>query len=170
MLRVLCESGGRGCELEFFTYLLVSKYLCGAMNTRDEIVSIADGLIRSLGYNSFSYGGIGARLDIRPAAVHYHFHTKTDLGLEVVRQELARVREADPGGEQLKRLFATFFRSSRQGQICLMGSLMPDFATFDPAMQDAVQEMCGAIAEWVGKGLEIERKEGRMRFEGAPHI
>jgi len=136
------------------------------MSTRDEIVAIADGLIRSRGYNAFSYGGISTKLDIRPAAIHYHFPAKTDLGLEVVRQELLRLKGVECGGEQLKRLFATFFRSSRQGQICLMGSLTPDFATFDPAMQEAVREMCGTIAERFARGLAQERQEGRMRFEG----
>lgn len=137
------------------------------MSTRDEIVSIADELIRSRGYNAFSYGGIGTRLDIRPAAIHYHFPAKTDLGLEVVHQELLRLKGLQPGQEHLKALFATFYRSSRQGQICLMGSLMPDFATFDPAMQKAVREMCETIVEWIGRGLEKERGQGRMRFEGA---
>lgn len=136
------------------------------MSTRDEIVSIADGLIRSRGYNAFSYGGISTKLELRPAAIHYHFPAKTDLGLEVVRQELLRLKALEPGGEHLKALFATFLRSSRQGQICLMGSLMPDFATFDPAMQEAVREMSGTILEWIARGLEEEREQGRLRFEG----
>lgn len=136
------------------------------MSTRDEIVGLADGLIRRRGYNAFSFGGISMLMDIRPAAIHYHFHTKTDLGLEVIRQELIRVKELEPGKEQLKRLFATFYRSAQQGQICLMGSLMPDFATFDPTMQQAVREMCSTIAEWISAGLDVERKEGRMQFEG----
>jgi TetR/AcrR family transcriptional regulator, transcriptional repressor for nem operon len=136
------------------------------MNTRDEIVYLADGFIRSRGYNAFSYSDIGEYMRIRPAAVHYHFHSKTDLGLEVIRQELLPLKQVEPGGAYLKRLFATFFHSCQKGQICLMGSLMPDFATFDPLMQGAVQEMCSTIADWVAASLEVERKQGRMQFDG----
>jgi len=142
------------------------------MNTRDEIVYLADGLIRSRGYNAFSYSDIGEYMRIRPAAVHYHFHNKTDLGLEVIRQEMHRVmnfryKEARLESEvQLKRLFHTFYRQSAERQICLIGSLTPDFATFGESMQEKVKELCSTIIEWVEFCLEKERKEGRMRFEG----
>ena len=142
------------------------------MNTRDKIVYIADELIRSQGYNAFSYSDIGKDMAIRPAAVHYHFHTKTDLGLEVIRQELSRVaafRRGEPnlsGGDQLKGLFEIFWRRSLESRLCLMGSLTPDFATFDASMQDAVKGLCREIANWVADCLEAERREGRMRFEG----
>jgi TetR/AcrR family transcriptional repressor of nem operon len=142
------------------------------MNTRDKIVYIADELIRSQGYNAFSYSDIGKDMAIRPAAIHYHFPTKTDLGLEVIRQELARVtafrRQAPDGtsGDQLKRLFQTFWRQSVERRLCLIGALTPDFTTFDDPMQDAVKKLCSEIAGWVAVCLEEERKEGRMRFEG----
>jgi TetR/AcrR family transcriptional regulator, transcriptional repressor for nem operon len=142
------------------------------MNTRDEIVYIADALIRNRGYKAFSYSDIGADMHIRPAAIHYHFHAKSDLGLEVIRQELSRVavfrrgQAGLPGGDQLKRLFHTFYRQSLEYRLCLIGSLTHDFATFDEPMQDAVKELCSEISNWVADCLEKERKEGRMRFKG----
>ncbi len=142
------------------------------MNTRDKIVYLADEFIRTQGYNAFSYSDIGKYMAMRPAAVHYHFPIKTDLGLEVIRRELARVaqfrRQAPDGsgGDQLKRLFQTFWRQAVEGRLCLMGSLTSDFTTFDDPMQDAVRNLCGEIASWVADCLEEERKEGRMRFEG----
>lgn len=142
------------------------------MNTRDKIVYLADELIRTNGYNAFSYSDIGKYMTMRPAAVHYHFPTKTDLGLEVIRQELARVKafrlQAQDGTteDQLKRLFLTFWRQSGERRICLIGALTPDFATFDDRMQHAVKGLCREIAAWVAACLEEERKEGRMRFEG----
>jgi TetR/AcrR family transcriptional repressor of nem operon len=141
-------------------------------DTRNEIVYYADSLIREVGYNTFSYADIGKWMDIRPAAVHYYFQTKTDLGQEVIRQELFRIGEFRrwnknlSGGDQLKRLFRNFYFNSRGNQICLMGSLTPDFATFDPSMQKSVTELCDAVGDWVAYCLEDEREKGRMRFEG----
>lgn len=114
-------------------------------------------------------------MQIRPAAIHYHFHTKNDLGLEVIRQELERVKQFRrkegrnlSGEDQLKRLFYTFFRQSFEEQHCLMGALTPDFATFDEPMQKKIQELCSAISQWVAQCLEGERLAGRMQFKGTP--
>lgn len=129
-------------------------------------------MIRDVGYNAFSYSDIGEYMQIRSAAIHYHFHGKNDLGVEVIRQELERValfrREGRnlSGEDQLKRLFYTFFRQSVENQHCLMGALTPDFATFDEPMQEKIKELCGAILEWVSLCLEGERSAHRMRFNG----
>jgi AcrR family transcriptional regulator len=112
-------------------------------------------------------------MQLRPAAIHYHFPTKTDLGLEVIRQELDRVASFRrqgrklSGEEQLKRLFYTFHRQSFEPQVCLMGALTGEFATFDESMQRKVQELCAAIQEWVTECLTRERLAKRMAFEGS---
>src|ERR1700761_5876172 len=99
------------------------------MSTRADIVSIADGLIRSRGYNAFSYATIGAQLDIRTAAIHYYFPSKSDLGAAVIDEELRGLREyreknaGVTGSEQLQHLFGGFLRGSKRRYICLMGSL-----------------------------------------------
>ena len=129
-------------------------------------------MIRDVGFNAFSYNDIGEHMQIRPAAIHYHFHSKNDLGLEVIRQELERValfRQEGrnlSGEDQLKRLFYTFHRQSVENQLCLMGSLTPDFATFDEPLREKIRELCGAILEWVSLCLEGERLAGRVRFNG----
>jgi AcrR family transcriptional regulator len=142
------------------------------MNTRDEIVYRADMMIRSRGYNAFSYNDIGADMHIRPAAIHYHFPSKNDLGLEVIRQEMRRIvafRKQGrnlSSGDQLKRLFYTFLRQSFEPQVCLMGALTSEFATFEESMQEKIRELCEVIVGWVTQCLEGERLDGRMRFEG----
>jgi TetR/AcrR family transcriptional regulator, transcriptional repressor for nem operon len=141
-------------------------------DTRREIIALADGLIRTRGYNAFSYGDLGVIMDVAPAAIHYHFRTKTGLGQEVVRQELFRIREFRrwnerlPGEEQLKHLFTIFRRNSEWSNICLMGSLLPAYATLDASMQKAVADLCNEIAAWVASCLEDARDGGRLDFQG----
>ena len=143
------------------------------MNTWYYIVKLADVHIRNRGYNAFSYGDLSRRMNVRPAAIHYHFRSKTDLGLEVIRQELFRLNKyrrfygSTRGEEQLKHLVTIFYKNCRDNNICLMGSLMPDFATFDPAMQRSVQELCRSITDWATDFLERGRREGGIRFEGS---
>lgn len=142
------------------------------MDTRTEIVYLADKLIRSEGYHAFSFGEISAIMDIRRAAVHYYFHSKSDLGNEVVRQESFRLKlfqrqqENLSGEGQLRHLFTIFYRNSLGNSICLMGSLLPEFTTFDDVMQDSVKRLCQEIAGWIEGCLEQGRASGRLSFKG----
>jgi AcrR family transcriptional regulator len=129
-------------------------------------------MIRRKGFNAFSYADIAGIMEIRNAAIHYHFPTKSDLGQAVVDRELEYLRqhrrrsEGGPGDEQLKWLVSAFYRNSQLNYICLMGSLLPDFATFAAGMQEKIREMCGILLDWVTDSLERARGKGRLRFEG----
>jgi len=144
------------------------------MATRENIIDLAEELIRTKGYNAFSYGDIARVLHIRNAAIHYHFPAKADLGISVVDRELKKISDgkeqwADlPGGEQLRKLVETFYGSSRKGWICLNGSLTPDYLTLPPLLQQRVADMCRAILDWMQGCLERGLKDGSLRFEGQP--
>lgn len=140
---------------------------------KDKIVSLADKLIRVKGFNAFSYKDIADPLSVKNAAVHYHFPTKADLGMAVVMEEMQRFRQNVqqwqqlPEDEQLARLFDVFRRHCYAGNVCLMGSLAPDYETLAPPMQGKVNEMAQAIVEWVTACLEQGRKNKRFHFKGA---
>ncbi|HVS98336.1 MAG TPA: TetR/AcrR family transcriptional regulator [Puia sp.] len=142
--------------------------------TRADILVRADELIRRRGFNAFSYTDIAAILEIRNAAVHYHFPTKSELGQAVIDREIERLTlyrrdcGATPGDEQLKHLVTAFYHNSQRNYICLMGSLLPDFATFDSEMRTKVAALCDAILGWLTESLESARAAGRLRFEGRP--
>ena len=53
-------------------------------DTRSEIIRLGSELIRSIGYNSFSYADISKALNIKNAAIHYYFPSKSDLGVEKI--------------------------------------------------------------------------------------
>lgn len=141
-------------------------------DTREKIIGLADQLIRTKGFNAFSYADISAPLDIKNAAIHYHFPNKADLGIAVIEEEMEKLNasirqwEKLPPDEQLKKLMGTFQQRSKQGTICLVGSLTPDYDTFSPAMQQKVQEMCKSIFNWVAQCLEKGRTAKKFSFEG----
>jgi TetR/AcrR family transcriptional regulator, transcriptional repressor for nem operon len=141
-------------------------------DTRENIIALADQLIRTKGFNAFSYADISAPLDIKNAAVHYHFPNKADLGIAVIEQEIAKLNDCIQQWEklspdsQLKKLMGTFQQRSKQGTICLVGSLTPDYDTFSPAMQQKVQEMCKRILDWMADCLEKGRAAKKFSFEG----
>lgn len=62
-------------------------------DTRSEIIRLGSELIRSVGYNSFSYADISKALNIKNAAIHYYFPSKSDLGVEIIKRNLNAFNE-----------------------------------------------------------------------------
>lgn len=144
-------------------------------DTKEKIIALADQLIRTRGYNAFSYKDISDPLEIKNAAIHYHFPTKTDLGIAVIDTETERFRvhtakwAAMPEDKQLKQLFDTFGSKHKQGFVCLMGTLSPDYKTFPEPLQEKVTGMSAAFADWTAQCLDNGRKKGLFQFDGEPY-
>ena len=142
-------------------------------DTRENIINLAEEFIRTKGYNAFSYGDIAAVLNIRNAAIHYYFPSKTDLGISVVDREVETIRESQaasadmPGNTQLRLLIQQFYGSCRKGWICLNGSLTPDYLTLPELLQKRVEVMCRAVVDWMTDCLEKGLKDGTLKFEGS---
>lgn len=141
-------------------------------DTKDKIISLADKLIRVKGFNAFSYKDIADPLQVKNAAVHYHFPAKADLGIGVLDKEMQSFTANTekwkklPADEQLAKLFEVFRRHCRAGNVCLMGSLAPDYETLAPDMQEKVWQMAQDIVTWVTACLEQGRKDKRFHFKG----
>src|SRR5215475_10009804 len=58
--------------------------------TAEQILDLAETLIQTRGYSAFSYQDIADALGIRKASIHYHFASKTDLGIAVVNRYIDR--------------------------------------------------------------------------------
>ncbi|GGY88524.1 TetR family transcriptional regulator [Cellvibrio zantedeschiae] len=65
-----------------------------ATTTRDKIIELAQEAIASRGYSAFSFRELAAELGIKSASIHYHFPTKTHLGVEVARAYRLRLEGA----------------------------------------------------------------------------
>ena len=52
-----------------------------APDTRAELLDTAQELVQTGGFNWFSYRDLADRVGIRTPSIHYHFPTKTDLGV-----------------------------------------------------------------------------------------
>lgn len=63
-------------------------------STRDVIIELAQEAIAARGYSSFSFRELATELGIKSASIHYHFPTKTHLGVEVARQYRLRFHAA----------------------------------------------------------------------------
>ncbi len=143
------------------------------MSTRQEIIQYADHLIRAQGYNAFSFYDISDRVGIKTASIHYHFRSKSDLGVAVIEyhtdrlQELiAQCRDRSPM-EKLEKLFSIYERIHAEDKVCLVGSLSTDLHTVDERMKEKLQAFAAVMLDWVSGFLEDGRSCGWFCFAGS---
>ncbi len=143
--------------------------------TRDRILDIAQCRIQSRGYNGFSFHDLAAELDLRTASIHYHFPTKADLGVALLRRyrqrferELKAIGEtADNPVRRLARFAALFERTFKQDkQLCLCGMLSAEAATLPPDVAKEVEEFFRETGIWLDRLLASGRRAECLTFAG----
>jgi TetR/AcrR family transcriptional repressor of nem operon len=118
--------------------------------TAEDILDRAEALIQTRGYSAFSYQDISDTLGIRKASIHYHFPSKTDLGVAVVERYTQRF------GAALEQIAA-------DGKLSAMGMLDHYVAPYlEFAKTPDKVCLCGALA---GEMMALP-DELRMRVDG----
>ncbi|MCF3111216.1 TetR/AcrR family transcriptional regulator [Niabella sp. CC-SYL272] len=141
------------------------------MSTRSEIIRIGDALLRERGFNAFSFSDISHRLHIKNASIHYHFPTKTALGLAIIAEyekRFAQLRQDlknQPVMEKLEAFFNVYIAAKEENKICLVGALATDFYTVDAEMQEALGKMVQQVLNWLISILEEGKVQGIFFFE-----
>ena len=139
-------------------------------DTREEILNLAEHLIRTKGYNAFSYKDISVPLKIKNAAIHYHFNTKAELGkaiIQRIRINLAaesKLWEKLTPEEQLNKFISIYERSLEDNRICFMGALGPAFETLPEQMQKELTLASEEIRAYLRKVLERGLEKGAFQF------
>lgn len=138
----------------------------------EHILTVAEELTQTRGYNAFSYRDIAELVGIKTASIHYYFPTKADLGIAVVKKHLDSLGEAVRPLIDDKKLTAqeklglfidgivakTYLDNKR---MCLGGILASDVLTLPEAIQKEVQHFFMRIEGWLKQLLTegIERNE-----------
>ncbi|EFK56447.1 Bacterial regulatory proteins, tetR family [Sphingobacterium spiritivorum] len=136
------------------------------MDTRSAILTLADKLIREKGFNAFSFSDIARQLNIRNASIHYHFPTKTALGVAVIDYHIDNFKKTKHNSANLSALekLETFFGIHAQIQlekrVCIVGSLAPDYHTLEDCMTDRLKEFSSVMLDWVTGFLEEGKQSG----------
>ena len=144
------------------------------MDTKGQIIQLADNLIREKGYNAFSFYDISKSVGIKTASIHYHFPAKSDLGVAVIEQHInnlnlvkKRFNRKSPV-EKLDKFFSIYSAIKNENKICLVGSLATDFNTLDKKVKDKLKIFSDNMLDWVSDFLEEGRNNNVFQFEGSP--
>ncbi|MCE1199062.1 MAG: TetR/AcrR family transcriptional regulator [Marinilabiliales bacterium] len=144
--------------------------------TREKILELGENLIRTRGYNAFSYQDISTELGIKNAAIHYYFPSKENLGTSIVRTNIQRFEEMVDNmhsrhfdeWQQLESFVKIYVRSHREQKKCLVGSLGPDYRTLNETTQVELKRMIERILKWLTDLLEQGKARKVFAFPDDP--
>lgn len=145
-------------------------------DTRSEIIRIANELIRSVGYNAFSYADISKQLNIKNAAIHYYFPTKSDLGVAVIKESQSLFLERTERWskldyrQQYKKYITMHDSFIKMHWTCIVGSLAPSFDTLPENMQVELQKLVNTILDWLTEILAKGRESNAFDFKETPRV
>lgn len=143
-------------------------------DTRSKIIELAEELIRSIGYNAFSYADISKKLEIKNAAIHYYFPSKSDLGVEVIKKNLIAFNELTEKWMKLDYLqqFHNYIHMHdsfiNKNWICVVGSLAPSYDTLPDNMKKELEKLVITILEWLTKLLDKGKESKIFSFSETP--
>ena len=128
------------------------------------------------GYNAVSYADLAKRLGIRTASIHYHFPTKSDLGVTVLRRYKEASFEAvgaiSPDNPQSYRdAFENMLGPVRSlakidEASCLVGVLGAEFASLPEEIKADVRAFFNEQEQFLTHLLGEGRSAGAFVFEG----
>jgi len=169
------------------TYLLVSIIIANLErgmlimelpgDTKKMILDIGEDLVLRRGFNGFSYKDISSALGVKNAAIHYHYPSKSDLGIAIIERARRRFqlmsddiakKDLDDWAK-LNRFFSIYQRYLASSEsVCLSGAMETEFRTLPENMQQATRQLVLDLLAWTENLLSRGRERGSFSFAGDP--
>src|SRR5512133_925518 len=146
-------------------------------NTKRAIMDLAESLLQERGFNGFSYAHIAKELEVKNAAIHYHFPSKEALVSAVIQRyrdrfqlwiNNSRVKSLSP--QEKLDWFFSIYTSTRadNGKVCLAGSLETEFNSLPDSLREQTQALTRDLLTWLQATLQEGREAGVVPFAGEP--
>ena len=142
--------------------------------TAEQILDLAQMLIQTRGYSAFSYQDISDTLGLTKASIHYHFASKTDLGIAVVDRYLERFGAAlaaisedqsHPSMALLDFYIEPYIGyASTPDQVCLCGALAGEILALPPELRTRVDRFFRAHQIWLAGILKRGAARGEFKL------
>lgn len=140
-------------------------------------MDLAESFLQEKGFNGFSYAHIAKELDVKNAAVHYHFPTKEELACAVIQRyrdrfqlwiNNSRIKNLSPQ-EKLDWFFSIYTDTrADNGKVCLAGSLETEFNSLPASLQEQTEALTRELLTWLQSTLKEGREAGVFHFNGEP--
>ncbi|MBD2461900.1 TetR/AcrR family transcriptional regulator [Oscillatoria sp. FACHB-1407] len=145
-------------------------------DTAQQILDVAEDLVRKRGYSAFSYADISEQVGIRKASIHYHFYSKEELTKALVNRyrdtALQTLNRFEQTTSDLREQLVQFCRLYRHGldqeQMCLCGILSAEIAILPEPVQRELGHFFVAMEAWLTKVLKRGCETGYLKLRTSP--
>jgi len=129
--------------------------------TPERILDVAERLVQTKGFNSFSYADIASELGITTASLHYHFRGKAELGQALITRyaerfavALDRIDRDVPEAPAKLEAYADLYAGVLEGRrMCMCGILAAEYQTLPKPMRRAVVRFFDDNQRWLAEVL-----------------
>jgi TetR/AcrR family transcriptional regulator, transcriptional repressor for nem operon len=143
--------------------------------TKKKILDIGENLVLSRGFNGFSYKNISSALGVKNAAIHYHYPSKSDLGVAIIERARHRFQKWSEWIEKTDldewqklddffNIYTNYLISSES--VCLSGAMETEFKTLPEGMQTSTRGLVFDLLVWMENLLSRGRDKGSFSFAG----
>ncbi len=144
--------------------------------TAQQILDVAQDLVRCRGYSAFSYADISQQVGIRKASIHYHFPSKEALVKELVKryhntfqQKLKGIERSGSDPQKQLQMFVGLYRNGLSDcQICLCGMLSAEIEVLSDAVQQEIRTFLSATHAWLEGVLATGKAVGCLQPRISP--
>ncbi len=134
---------------------------------QEKILTTAESLIQTMGYNAFSYKDIALVVRIKTSSIHYYYPAKEDLAVAVLEWQLGKLSQslhelkanASLSLEQkLLRLVDVVLSVTLQDEMkmCLGGMLASDVVSLPEKVKMKVRFFFNLLEQWIIEVLKDE--------------
>lgn len=143
--------------------------------TADRILDVAERLVQTRGFNSFSYADIAKELGITTASLHYHFRGKAELGQALIDRyaerftgDLAQIDRDTPNALAKLETYADLYSGVLKGKrMCMCGILAAEYQTLPKSMRRSVLRFFDENQRWLADVLAQGQRERTLAFTGS---
>lgn len=147
-------------------------------NTRQQLLTAAERLVRTRGYSAISYADLAEEVGIRKASIHHHFPAKADLGAALVSGYADRFlhlldeidRKESHSVARLERYASIYEASVSDGMLCMCGMLVTEIQVLPDQVRSGVQRFFAEQLAWLTRVLAEGAKRGELVLHNKPEI
>lgn len=130
------------------------------METKEQIIEAGNNLLIERGFNAFSYKHISEKINIKSSSIHYHFPTKTDLGIAIIKKHLDALENTIEKNknkspiEKIDKLFLYYKRLAYNDKVCIVGAMSSDIKTLEEPLRLELLSFSNAVVRWTSTILQ----------------
>ncbi len=131
-------------------------------DTRETILTVARATAQAHGYNGLSFRELAKAIGVKSASIHYHFPTKSDLGVALARRywedtqgTLKRVEAESKNPGACLRNYPAVFRKALEtnNRMCMCGFMSAEYDDLPEPVKVEVQAFADVHIAWLTKIL-----------------